>query len=277
MLYKGPKYGIVQGRLSQAPRGILQWFPQENWSDEFNRASELGYDYIEFIAERQFNAKNPLWSQTGIKKIKDLAQKNHLSLHSFCDDHIIDHSIIKNRKVLDRTHILISQGRRLGIQKLVLPLFEESEINENNFKDYKDVLLDIACAAQEDNIMVCLETILNGTQLLKLLEFINHPNIKIVFDTGNRIAFGHNIYSDIVLLGDNIQHVHLKDKDMKNENVLIGTGSVNFYTVFESFLTIGYKGPYTFETNRGRNAVKTAKFQIDFADFYLKEALGYED
>ena len=35
------RFGIVQGRLTQSPPGCLQWFPQDNWKDEFRIASEF--------------------------------------------------------------------------------------------------------------------------------------------------------------------------------------------------------------------------------------------
>ena len=49
---------------------------------------------------------------------------------------------------------------------------------------------------------------------------IGHSNIKVVFDTGNRIAFGHDLSHDIEILGDKITHIHIKDKNINNENVI---------------------------------------------------------
>ena len=271
------RVGIVQGRLIQSPKDKLQWFPQEYWESEFFLASALAYNYIELIVERQHNKNNPIWTDEGIKKIKALTEINKLSLHVICNDYIIDHSLIKDKRTVEQTIKVIARAKLLGIQKLVLPLFEKSELTENKFDDYNNILKEIASAAQEKNILVCLETILNGKKLLKLLELINHPNIKCVFDTGNRIAFGHDIYSDILLLGEQIQHVHIKDKNDQNENVLLGTGKVNFYRVFQSLSAIGYNGPYTFETSRGRNPIRTAKYNLQFVDFFMKEASESED
>ena len=55
------------------------------------------------------------------------------------------------------------------------------------------------------------------------MEDLDHPNIYCVFDTGNRIAFDHDIYSDIVLLGDYIKHVHIKDKNENDKNGLLAS------------------------------------------------------
>jgi len=271
------KFGIVQGRLIQSPEGCLQWFPQESWESEFFLAPALGYDFIELIGERDHNSDNPIWSDFGIKKIRELCVQNNLSLHAFCDDYIIDHPLLEDKAVVDEVLDFIGRGKLLGVQKIVLPLFEKSELTDINYPDYKEPLIKIANAAQNANILVCIETVLDGKSLQKVLNDYNHPNIKCVFDTGNRIAFGHDIYSDIVLLDQQIQHVHIKDKNAANENVRLGTGNVNFYEVFKSLFRIGYKGPFTYETFRGHNPVRTARYNRVFTDYFVEEALEDEN
>jgi len=270
------RFGIVQGRMIQSPEGCLQWFPQEHWESEFFIASTIGYDYIELIAETLHNENNPVWTDKGIKKILALAERNNLSLHAICNDFIIENKLPGSKSVLEQNRKLISRAKLLGIQKLILPFFKESELTENNFDDYKAPLIEIADVALENNILVCIETILDGRTLLNFLEYADHPNVKCVFDTGNRVAFGHDIYSDILLLGNLIRHIHIKDKNDKNENVLLGTGKVNFKEVFKSIFAIKYSGPYTFETYRGKNPVKTALYNKSFAEFFIQEAFSNE-
>jgi len=270
------RFGIVQGRMIQSPEGCLQWFPREHWESEFFIASSLGYDYIELIAETLHNENNPVWTEKGINKILALAERNNLSLHAICNDFIIENKLPGNKSVLEQNRKLISRAKLLGIQKLILPFFEESELTENNFDDYKAPLIEIADVALENNILVCIETILDGRTLLNFIEYADHPNVKCVFDTGNRVAFGHDIYSDILLLGNLIRHIHIKDKNGKNENVLLGTGKVNFKEVFKSIFAIKYNGPYTFETYRGKNPVKTALYNKSFAEFFIQEAFSNE-
>jgi L-ribulose-5-phosphate 3-epimerase len=266
------KYGIVQGRLIQSPEGCLQWFPQNHWETEFFLASAIGLDYIELIAEREHNNFNPIWTDDGINKIKELTLQNHIHMHSLCNDYIINHSLIGRTDAFEQNIRLISRAKRLGVQKLILPLFEESELNKNNFEDYISPLKNIANVCYENDIFICLETILNGKDLCDFIDSLNHPQISCVFDTGNRIAFGHDIYSDILLLGNRIQHVHIKDKNENNENVFLGTGKVDFQKVFQSLHAIRYNGPYTFETCRGKDPLKTARFNTLFTDFFIKGA-----
>jgi len=273
-MFKPPVLGIVQGRLLQPPSGQLQWFPQEEWEKEFAIASQLGFSYIELIAERRHNNANPIWNDNGIEKIKKLTGNSNLCLHAFCNDYVIDHCLINNTIVMDQTLNLILKGKQLGLEKLVFPLFEQSEMTSSNYKSYRGALTEVGDAARESDMSICLETILNGEQLLEVMKDLDHPNIYCVFDTGNRIAFGHDIYSDIVLLGDYIKHIHIKDKNENDENVLLGTGKVNFYEVFQSLFAISYDGPYTFETIRGRNPVETAKYNLSLAKFFINDTSG---
>lgn len=267
-----PSMGQVQGRLIQSPPGALQWFPQAYWRSEFFLAAALGFDYIELIAEREYNPENPLWRSSGLDEIKALAQRNGLQLKTFCQDHIIDYSLTDGRGALDQTLRLIGQGAKLGMEMLILPLFEAGELNMDNLDLFKGPLHEIGDAASEQGITVCLETILEGQELLGALDYLGHANLKCVYDTGNRIAFHHDIYRDIRLLGDAIVHVHIKDKNSQSENVRLGTGLVDFARVFEALADIGYAGPMTFETTRGNDPIRTARYNKRLVEYFYAEA-----
>jgi len=270
----GLRFGIVQGRLIQSPPGELQWFPQEYWESEFFLAAALGIDFVEIIAERQHNQHNPVWSDQGVKKIKSLVKRNSLSLHAFCNDYIIDNTLPGNREVLEQNLKLIERGSLLGCQKYILPLFERSELTIENANEYIEPLRVIAGKAHQFNITVCLETVLNGSELCKVLQLINHPAVAVVYDTGNRVAFGHDLPGDIRLLGDRIRHVHIKDKNTENENVILGTGLVNFKRVFDALADIKYIGPYTFETQRGKDPLRTATYNINLIKYFYSEGFA---
>jgi len=271
MLNDDLRIGIVQGRLIQSPPGHLQWFPQDHWELEFFLAAALGIDYIELIVERSHNPDNPLWSDGGIGRLKDLVKRNGLSFFAFCNDYIIDNALPDNKKVLDQNLSLIERGALLGCEKYILPLFERSELNIGNVDDYVAPLRVIADKAAELGITVCLETILNGTELIEVLDRLNHPAVSVVYDTGNRVAFGHDLPGDVRLLGSRISHVHIKDKNVANENVILGTGLVNFLQVFEALAEINYNGAYTFETYRGKNPLRTAAYNIELIKYFYKE------
>jgi len=268
---KPTRFGIVQGRLTQSLSHSLQWFPQDFWEDEFKTAADHGIDFIELIAERHHNSNNPLWSEEGLIKIHKLVAANKLTLHSLCNDFIINHSLLDD-KVIEQNISLISQGKKLGIEKYIMPLFENSELNSLNMKEYINSIRSVANVAYKNNMLTCLETILTGKELLKLLKLINLPYVKVVFDTGNRAAFGHDLPNDIRILGDAISHIHIKDKNSDNINTHLGTGLVNFEQVFYAINEINYDGPFTFETVRGRDPIKTVIYNMQVIEFFKKNS-----
>ena len=267
-------FGIVQGRLIASTSDQLQWFPQNYWETEFFLASALGFNYVELIAERIHNPNNPLWTDEGVTKIKELSQRNNLLLSTFTNDFVIDNTLLGNNLVLEQNLRLIERGSLLGCDKYILPLFEQSELTLENIADYKTPLCIIANKAAEYGIMLCLETNLDGNQLIEALNNYNHPAISVVYDTGNRVALGHDLSRDIQLLGYRISIVHIKDKNKDNKNVILGTGLVNFSHVFDALFKINYVGPYTFETTRGKNPLRTANYNIELVKFFHAEAFS---
>jgi len=228
------KIGIVQGRLTQSPNGQLQWFPDDHWQEEFAIASENGFDFIELFAERTQNDRNPLWSDEGITTIKELTSKNNLQMEAVNNNYIITHSLLNDKKALVQNKRLLDQCQRLGIKNLILPCLEESNITVANMSQFKDILIELADVAQMKQITILLETYLGGDGHLKLFDMLNHSNIKCVYDTGNGISQGYDLYNDIKKLADYIGLVHIKDKSSAGENVVLCTGEVDFYSVFKA-------------------------------------------
>jgi len=270
------KFGVVQGRLIQTPAGELQCFPGDRWEEEFALAGDLELDFIELFAERNHNPENPLWSEEGKKNIRDLASHHGLLIPSVCDDYTIDHSLISEDGVLDQVKALIKSAGELGAERFILPLFENGELNHANMAQFVDPLKKLADHAEATGLIICLETNLGQHHTMDLLGEIGRDNVKMVYDTGNRAAAGLNLYEEILGFGNQIAHVHLKDKTIEGENVFLGTGRVNFRKVFQALNSIHYHGPYVFETVRGSDPVNTAKFNIQFANFFIGEAQSDE-
>lgn len=267
----GLRFGVVQGRLTKAPPGQLQWFPQGLWESEFPLASALGVDYIELIAERNHNPDNPIWSADGTQRIKAIAARQGLSLHAICNDYVIDHALPRDHDVLDQNLRLIDRGALLGCDKLILPLFESSELTLSNATRYTESIRVIADKAADSGMTVCLETVLNGHELIEVLDRLGHPAVSVVYDTGNRTTSGHEVPDGLRALGHRISHVHIKDKNATDDNVILGTGVVNFQHVFEALAAIDYVGPYTLETPRGRNPSRTATYSMEFVKYFHAE------
>ena len=214
-------FGIVQGRLTASPLDQLQRFPQEAWEEEFFSAANVGIEFIELLTERQYNSNNPVWSDEGRKKIKDLCVESKCSIYSICTDYIIDHSLIfdPDDSTYEHVNMFLHASGDLGCKIAVFPLLEESDLTPESSDLLVPLIKDFAATAAKYGITICIETLLNGENLIAFLEAVDEPNVKAVYDTGNRIIDTLDLDGEIRLLGNKIAHVHVKDKNIEHEKI----------------------------------------------------------
>ena len=78
------------------------------------------------------------------------------------------------------------------------------------------------------------------------------------------------MYEDFLNIYNFIEHIHIKDKNNRKQNVKLNTGLVNFPKFFKIIKKMNYKKNFTFETTRGEDPIRTAKNNINF----LKKGLN---
>ena len=258
--------GIVQGRLSVAPKNRLQYFPK-NYKHEFELAKKINFNFIEFFAERQFNPKNPIWSKFKLNDYKQLSKKNKLKIYTFCDDYVIENSII-TKSTLNYLIKLIKNLNFLGVEKLILPLYEKSKIDEKNFFKICDSLKFIYSYCKTKKIKLLIESNITP-ELFRKIQKYTSMNIFLVFDTGNRVNLVADMYEDIEKFGSKIGHIHIKDKNNFDKNVLLGSGNVDFKLLFKKLKKIKYRNSYTIESTREKNPGKSAKKNLNFLKKFI--------
>jgi len=254
------KFGIVQGRLSKAPKNRLQNFPKK-YLKEFKIAKETGFDFIEFFSERKLNKKNPIWNLKKIDEIKKELKKNNLISYSFCDDWIISNDLRKI-KTLNYYEKLINNIELIKIKYLILPMYGKSEINYKNYKSFLKNLNLIASKASKKKIKILMESNIDFLNFKKIVKNIN-KKIYFLYDLGNRSTLEINLYDDIKKFGKHIGHVHIKDKNFAGKNVKLNSGKVDFKKAMNSLRHIKYKKNCVFESIRGNDPVKTAKNNLN--------------
>jgi len=267
------KFGASQGRLVATRNGELQSFPQSNWQEEFKIAGQLGLGFIELLVERKLNNLNPIWSIEGRGAIKEAAQKNGIDLYSCCFDYVIEHDIRKQDDFFNfQASNFFEACNDLSISMVVLPLLEKSNLTQNNYESYAPIIKAFADEHLVEGVQLCIECLLPAAELNEFLDLVNHPNVSCVYDTGNRVIFGIDLAAEILLLNTKIKHFHVKDKNISGDNVILGTGLVNFEQVFEALRQIDYRGYFNFETTRGKNPDITMSYHYDLSTFFLEEA-----
>ena len=266
-------FGFIQGRMSPTPsRKILQYFPKKNWKKEFQYAKKYNFTFIEYFGERKLNKNNPIWNQRKLKEINNLAKKNNLINYSFCDDYFINHSLINYKNFHEYYNSVVKNLSVINIKIYILALFEKSLINKKNFKKFVEILKDIADKLKVKKIKLALETNLDPKSINCLIKSINRNNVSIVYDTGNRLKKKNLQYKEIIELKKHICHFHLKDKNWKGQNVVMGNGAVNFKHIFKAIKKNKYKGKYAFETNRGSDPIKTMCDNKNYIQKIIKQS-----
>jgi L-ribulose-5-phosphate 3-epimerase len=59
------KIGFMQGRLSPVINGKIQEFPWDSWQLEFDVASSLGFEIMEWTLDQDRLYENPLMTKKG--------------------------------------------------------------------------------------------------------------------------------------------------------------------------------------------------------------------
>ena len=163
------KFGFIQGRISSPPsKKVLQFFPQKNWKKEITSAKKHGFAFIEYIGERKFNKFNPIWNKQGVKQIISLSRKSKIKNYSFCDDFFINNNLIKYNYLDQYIDKIINQLVFLKIKIYVLALFEKSNLNKKNFRNYVEIVDNIAKKLKKAGIKLALETNLDVNYLMKI-------------------------------------------------------------------------------------------------------------
>lgn len=110
--------------------------------------------------------------------------------------------------------------------------------------------------AEPLDVRVCLEThpdmAHNGDIALETMKGVNHPNIRINFDTGNVYYYNHdvNAVAEVEKVVDYVGAVHLKDTNGGYRTwhfPTLGEGVVDYKAVFQTLNDAGFYGPFTME------------------------------
>jgi len=119
------------------------------------------------------------------------------------------------------------------------------------------------------------------TTMSRAIKDVNQPNLGVGLDTANLILYGKaNPVDAVDIIGPHVRSIHAKDgrwptDPMKlGEEVLIGTGIVNFHEVFTKLHRLGYRGAVTIERETsGPQQIADVKAEKAYLDKVLSRVL----
>lgn len=275
---KKPKIGFMQGRLLPQTSHEIQSFPGTEWEKEFEKASKIGFEVMEWIFDD--HGKNPLLTDEGVDEIKSFSKKFDISINSVCADYFMEKKLFgesedklkNNVKVLSN---LITQSKKLGISFIEIPLVDSSSlITDNNKLEFKKNIDEMLPLAKNNGITIVLETDLNPIDFRNYLLEFDHSNIKANYDSGNSASLGYNVEEELDILKDWIANVHIKDRKLHGGTVPLGSGDTNFEQFFSSLFKINYTNDLIIQ---GARIVNNEEMPENTCKSYLKFVKEYVD
>ena len=246
----------MQGRLLPPVNNRIQCFPRDNWAEEFPLAAKAGLHCIEWIYDLCGQNVNPLTSGAGIKEMKNLSDRHGVEVLSLCAHYFTEKPLVRASvdESKGRWRILswlLRRGRLAGIGRVVLPLLDASSLETDAEVDSIMVPLQRALeVAEETQVEIHLETALPPARVSDLLDRLPHPKLKINYDSGNSASLGYHPGEEFAAYGGSVGSVHIKDRLKGGPTVPLGSGNVDFRSVFDCLKKAGYSGDFVMEVAR---------------------------
>lgn len=258
------RIGIMQGRLVPSTTGELDCSPGPQWRAEFTLAGEIGLGHIELVADRRFDAANPIWSSAGRDELRRAATASSVGIPSLCVNEPLAVRLDETddlAALIDRVTEVVAD---LPIRIVVLPLLEASDLSQLDWSSAARCVDRFAAALRSAGARLSLELSLPAPEGLQFLSLTTEGAAGICYDLGNATAMGFDVDAEITELGEQIVHVHAKDKNDAGENVEFGTGNTRFDRGLSRLADLGYDGLLTMEATRGAEPVATARAHQEY-------------
>jgi L-ribulose-5-phosphate 3-epimerase len=272
------KIGIMQGRLSPPNDTRLQVFPWSSWQTEFTNARDCQIDLIEWLFEADNYAINPIWNEAGIEAIQQQIKASGTRVMTCCADYFMPHPFFRvsdqERQESIRTlEQLIHNTARIGVQTILVPVLEISEIRTPTEKDQLlESLREPLKVAEHKGVVLGLETELPATEYLALVQESGSPSLGVYYDTGNNAARGYDITADARILAPRMVGIHVKDRKRGGPSVRLGEGDADFDGFFQVVRESGYANPVILQTAFGPDYMGIARRHQQFVMSHLNSS-----
>lgn len=277
-MIKSPKIGIMQGRLSKPLHNKIQSFPEHLWKDEFETATKIGFDVIEWIFDEY--KLNPILSSDGISEIRSLCKKHDIIINAVCADYFMTQKLFHEshdnlEKNINILKDLILQSKKLEISMIEIPLVDSSSLKTNNDKlELRNNLERVIPLAEKNDITLVLETDLSPVDFKELLSEFNHPNIMANYDSGNSTSLGYDSNEELRMLKKWIKNVHVKDRLFRGGTVPLGSGDTDFNRFFSTLSEIQYFGDLIIQGERSLDSNIPPEITCQTYQKFVKEYVG---
>lgn len=273
-------YGMMQGRLTPSRGRGIQFFPFENWKQEFDIGAGIGINEIEWIFDYDCYESNPLWSNEGTVSINKMMYSSGVRIHSVCFDYFMRRPFFKQSKEDEQyvreenlyfTKRIIHAMKAINAGLLEIPMVDGSTVKTDEERNkIIDFLHEVLIMADEADILIGCETDMPVGVFRDFLNVINHGRIRANYDSGNSSGIGYDHADEIHSLSEYVENVHIKDRVLHGGTVELGSGNADFDKVFRSLKDIGYEGSFILQAARREDGseAETIRNQLEFVKNY---------
>jgi L-ribulose-5-phosphate 3-epimerase len=247
----------MQGRLSAPEDGRFQSFPRNSWEREIELAPQVPLRGIEWIFDSYGGGANPLETESSRFLLKNKLARENVRVVSICADYFMDFPLVHAdaRTRLQRQaklEWLIDLCPTLEINRIVLPFVDASRIADHfSAEIVLKVLHDVLPKANANSVELHLETDMGPSQFRAFLKEIEHPLIKVNYDSGNSSALGFKPMEEFAAYGERIGSFHIKDRILGGNTVPLGQGSTDFTKLRACLIDFDYQGDFVLQVARG--------------------------
>lgn len=273
----------MQGRLTKSDGRGIQFFPFEEWKEEFVKGQEIGINEIEWIFDYQNYEANPLWTKNGREEIVELISTTGIKVNSICWDYFMRRPFYKNNttdslKILEENKLIFKEVlegmQKIGAKLIEIPMVDDSSVKNPDEEKRAIEFVQWACdEAKRCGIIVGLETDFPPGKFTEFLDKVERDNVVANYDSGNSSGLGYNHREELLSLGKYVYNVHIKDRVKGNGTVTLGTGSADFEAVFGTLKEIGYNNSFILQAARGEEGAEQEiiREQMAFVKDYLNK------
>jgi sugar phosphate isomerase/epimerase len=134
----------------------------------------------------------------------------------------------------------IDVAKAMNVNVVLLAFFSNGDL-KNDPVGTKEVirrLEKVAPKAEDQGIILGIESWLSAQEHMEILNAVDSPNVKVYYDVANSNKMGYNIYEEIRWLGKE----HICEFHAKENGHLLGKGKIDFEEVRKAMDDIGYEG-----------------------------------
>jgi len=146
----------------------------------------------------------------------------------------------------------IDVAKKMDCKVVLMAFFSEGDLKNDGKGTQETIrrLKKVAPKAEDNDIILGIESWLNAEEHMEILNSVNSPNVKVYYDVANSNKMGYDIYDEIRWLGkENICEFHAKEN-----GYLLGQGKTDFQEVRNAIDDIGYEGWVQIEGAVPKNA-----------------------